>query len=150
MPDIQHQDARKLLRVISLAWKSGNTFTYRKAAELIGREPAQNHSRAIAQICDLLDAAACFAGVPLLALIVVREQSGDINRRAWKNELACWRDAIIQRSLAHRFRTEDFKAISAALDGLRPAREQSGMEVFGEDGLHRRFVMPKAYRKLCG
>lgn len=68
MPDIQ----QKLLRLISSAWANGDSLTYRKAAEAMGRVPPQNHSRAIAQMCNLLDAAACLAGVPLLALVAVR------------------------------------------------------------------------------
>ena len=84
MAEIQHKDARKLLRIIFSALAKGNPLTYRKVAELMGRVPPQNDSRAIAQMCDLLDAAACFAGVPALALVAVREESGEINEKAWK------------------------------------------------------------------
>ena len=81
MAEMQHKDARKLLRIISSALAKGNTLTCRKVAESMGRLPAQNHSRAIAQVCDLLDAAACFAGVPALALVAVREESGKSTKK---------------------------------------------------------------------
>lgn len=97
MADIQHSEARMLLDIISSALASGNEMTYRKAAGWMGRVPPQDHSRAIAQMCDLLDAAACLAGVPLLALVAVREQSGDINKKAWKAEYGPMREAIIKR-----------------------------------------------------
>jgi hypothetical protein len=69
-------------------------------------------------MCDLLDAAACLAGVPLLALVAVREKSGEINPKAWKKEYGPRRDAIIKRSLDHQFLPDDFTAISRALDDL--------------------------------
>lgn len=117
MADIQHQDARKLLDIIS-ALENGNRLTYWEAARRMGRVPPGKHSRAVAQMCDLLDAAACVAGVPLLALVAVREKSEEINPKAWKNEYGPLRDAIIKRSLDHQFRREDFEAISSALDDL--------------------------------
>jgi hypothetical protein len=52
-----------------------------------GRVPPRNHSRAVAQMCDLLDAAACLAGAPLLALVKVREEAGEINPKAWKRSM---------------------------------------------------------------
>ena len=118
MADIQHQDARKLLDIISSALENGNRLTYWEAARRMGRVPPGKHSRAVAQMCDLLDAAACIAGVPLLALVAVREKSGEINPKAWKNEYGPRRDAIIKRSQDHRFLREDLEAISSALDGL--------------------------------
>jgi hypothetical protein len=78
MADIQYKGARKLLRLIPSASANGKTFTYQMAAVAMGRP--ETHSRAVAQMCDLLDAAACLAGVPLLALVKVREKSGEINR----------------------------------------------------------------------
>src|SRR4030081_2175644 len=43
----------------------------------------KNHARLVAQVCDLLDAAAAFADVPLLALITVLEADHRIQCRAW-------------------------------------------------------------------
>jgi hypothetical protein len=119
MADIQHQDARKLLDIISSVFvENGNRLTYWEGASRMGRVPPDKHSRAVAQVCDLLDAAACVAGVPLLALVAVREKSGEINPKAWKNEYGPRRDAIIKRSLDHHFLREDLEAISNALDDL--------------------------------
>jgi hypothetical protein len=69
-------------------------------------------------MCDLLDAAACLAGVPLLALVRVHEKSGEINSKAWKNEYGPRRDAIIKRSEDHQFLPKDFADIYRALDDL--------------------------------
>jgi len=114
---IQNEDARKLLGIITSAVKSDRLLTYKSAAELLGRYPPENHSRAVAQMCDLLDAAAALAGVPLLALVAVRINSGEINPKAWR-ENGTRRKAIIEKSKGHRFTNADFKAISAALKKL--------------------------------
>jgi hypothetical protein len=77
-------------------------------------------------MCDLLDAAAAFAKVPLIALIVVREKSGHINRKAWTGS---WvgtdtpipvglKDRIVARSTSWEFSEDDFKAIENALGAL--------------------------------
>ena len=119
MATIQHEAAQKLLPIIFSAAKTHKLLTYRTAAKDIGRDPIKN-SRMIAQVCDLLDAAAAFAGVPLLALVTVRELSGDINRKAWTGEDVDpgLRDPIISRSLGHKFSAADFQAISEALKKL--------------------------------
>jgi hypothetical protein len=107
-----------LLAIISSAVANKRDLTYWEAARMMGRLPPQNHSRATAQMCDLLDAAACLAGIPLLALIAVREKSGEINPKAWKKEYGFRRDAIINRSLHYRFGSADYDAISNAIDDL--------------------------------
>jgi hypothetical protein len=118
MSTTQHSEARQLLQIITRAARLNRQLTYAEAAHELGRDPRKN-ARMIAQVCDLLDAAAAFARVPLLALVVVREASGLVNRRAWKGHE--YREAIIARSLRHRFTTDDFLAIKrslAALDGM--------------------------------
>ena len=118
MLTIQHRDARKLLRLISAAMASGTQLTYTSAAEALGRRPPAKHGKAVAQTCDLLDAAACLAGVPLLALVKVREISGKINPKAFRREFGARRDAIIERSLNHTFTEKDLRKIASALDEL--------------------------------
>jgi hypothetical protein len=72
--------------------------------------------RAIAQVCDLLDAAAVLAKIPVLALLAVRVASGEINPKAWvKGTPAGVREAVIERSRAHIFTDADFAAIDKAL-----------------------------------
>jgi hypothetical protein len=62
----QHDAARKLLPIIVDAAASHQFLTYQTAAERIGRP--KNHALMVAQVCDLLDAAAAaLANVPLLA-----------------------------------------------------------------------------------
>ena len=119
MSTVQHVEARKLLTVISSAVKTHRLLTYKTAAKAIGRNPA-NNSRMVAQVCDLLDAAAALAGVPLLALVMVREASGEINRKAWTGPgvKPSRRERIVSNSLAHRFTSENFSAIEEALNRL--------------------------------
>jgi hypothetical protein len=75
----------------------------------------------VAQVCDLLDAAATLADVPLLALITVLEADHHINRKAWTSkDIEPWiRDAIIKRAQQHTFTQTDFAAISDALEKLK-------------------------------
>jgi hypothetical protein len=144
MAEIQHKDAQKLLRITSSAWVKGNRLTYGTVAELMGRP--QNHSRAIAQMCDLIDAAACLAGVPLFALVAVREKSGEINQKAWKSEYGSRRDAIIKRSLDHHFGDADFKAISSAINDLGPRGNREAWKYLKEVVYPGDFL----YRKVAG
>ena len=127
MATIQHEDARKLLGIISTAVKSDRLLTYKSAAELLGRFPPEDHSRAVAQMCDLLDAAAALAHVPLLALVAVRMNSGQINPKAWK-EYGQGRKAIIEKSKRHSFVNADFEAISEALTKLDGKGNRSAWE----------------------
>ena len=72
----------------------------------------------VAQVCDLLDAAAMLAGVPLVALVAVRQADGNINRMAWRQ----WpetKDKLVQQSRAHVFTNSDIEAVRAALDRLQ-------------------------------
>jgi len=118
MSQTQHAEARRLLKLIIQAAKSSRQLTYATSAQKLGRDPRTN-ARMIAQVCDLLDAAAAFARVPLLALIIVREASGKVNRNAWK--ASQYRDAIIVYSSKYQFARNDFLAIRrslAALDGM--------------------------------
>jgi hypothetical protein len=83
----------------------------------MGRPP--DHSRAMASTCNLLDAAACLAGVPLLALVEVLAQSGDVNPAAFAREFdEAQRKAIIHRSQLHQFVAADYEVISKGLDDL--------------------------------
>lgn len=114
----QHSEAVRLLKIIIRAVRSDRRLTYAEAARELGRDPRKN-ARMTAQVCDLLDAAAAFARVPLLALVVVREASGKVNHKAWEGRE--YRDAIISHSSRHKFASDDFFAIKrslAALNGM--------------------------------
>ena len=117
MNGIQHQDARKLLKIIASARGGNEPLTYTGVAVKMGRPP--DHSRAMASTCNLLDAAACLAGVPLLALVAVLAQSGDVNPAAFTREFnEAQRKAIIERSQHHKFVAADYEAIQKGLDDL--------------------------------
>jgi 5-methylcytosine-specific restriction protein A len=93
-------------------------LTYQSAAQKLGR--TIDHARAIAQVCDLLDAAAALAKVPLLALVAVRVSSGEINPKAWvKDAPAGVKEAIVNCSLGHTFTEDDFTAIENSLNELK-------------------------------
>lgn len=119
MSEIQHAGAKKLLNIIARAGAHSGKLTYRSAAKMMGVQHHENYSRAVAQMCDLLDAAACLAGVPLLALVAVRAKGGDINPKAWTRDHNGARTAIIDRSLSHSFSRADFEAIGLALSDLK-------------------------------
>jgi hypothetical protein len=113
--EIQHQAARNLLPVVWDAATKGSPLTYKSAASVLGRNPDKNQ-RMVAQVCDLLDAAAAYAGVPLLAFPTVREQGGGFNRKAFAREP--YRDKLLAMSLQHKFTVEDRNAIASALEKL--------------------------------
>ena len=105
--------------IIARTGAHSGKLTYRSAAKMMVKTEHEKHSRAVAQMCDLLDAAACLAGVPLLALVAVRAKDGEINPKAWTKEYNMARDAIIHRSLSYRFSRTDFEAIAQALSDLK-------------------------------
>jgi len=153
MSTIQHAEARKLLPIICSAATTHKVLTYRTAAKELGRNPKTN-SRMVAQVCDLLDAAAAFAGVPLLALVTVRELSGNINRKAWTgNDVDSeHREAIINRSLHHQFSNADFQAISEALEKLDGKSNRAAWkfirETIPDEVLYRRLTEPDSAKNL--
>lgn len=117
MSMIQHQLANRILPIIQEAIRTDRFLSYTIVAKDLGRP--DNHARAIAQVCDLLDAAAAHARVPPLALNAVRETSGHFNRKAWKKGVPPeHRERIIRLSSSHRFSAQDFKAIAKALKEL--------------------------------
>ena len=117
MSELQHTEAGRLLEILASVVPN-QMLTYTTAAEALGRDP-KNNSRMVAQCCDLLDAAAAMAGVPLLALFWVREKSGKINHKAWKDIEPDLREAVISLSQRHAFTSADFIAIKQALDALK-------------------------------
>jgi 5-methylcytosine-specific restriction endonuclease McrA len=113
----QYEEAKRLLSIIAAAVRSQQTLTYQTAAVKLGRP--ENNARTVAQVCDLLDAAAALANVPLLALTKVLTSSLRVNPDAWA-EVEPWiRDAIIRRSQSHKFTEDDFRAIGQALEKLK-------------------------------
>lgn len=118
MSTVQHQLAHKLLALIRDANATNTFLTYQTAAQKLGRP--KNNARATAQICDLLDAAAALAQVPLLALVKVLTSSNKINPKAWvKDTPAGVREKVIECSRAHTFTDQDFEAIEKALISLK-------------------------------
>ena len=120
-------------------------LTYQTAAKKLGR--TVDHARAIAQVCDLLDAAAALARVPLLALVAVRVSSGAINPKAWvKDTPPGVRESIIRRSLDHTFTDDDYAAIEKSLNELKDYGNRAAwVEVkrrIPSDQLYQQLSMP--------
>lgn len=112
---VQHAEARRLLPIIFAAARENRIITYADAARALGRDPATN-SRMIGGVCDLLDAAAALAGVPLIAFYTVRKSgTREINPSPFAHvpEL---RTAILDRARKHDFTQGDFDAMSVALE----------------------------------
>jgi hypothetical protein len=114
----QHEEAVKLLQIIFEAAVARKHLTYITAAQALGRP--KTHTKAVGAVCDLLDAAAALADVPLFALVMVRGSQGahDINPKAWGEDLK-GKEKIIQRSKQHIFTKKDVDDISKALDELQ-------------------------------
>jgi HNH endonuclease len=144
MSELQHQEARRLLPIIFRATQTGDMLTYQSAARKLGRDPRTN-ARTVEQMCDLLDAAAALARVPLLALYYVREASFAINRKALVN--LGWSDAIVEKSRRHTFTNGDVDAIKAALDslgGMGNVRAWGFVrQTLSPEELHRRLAEPE-------
>lgn len=143
MSENQHAGAKELLGIIARVGTQSGKLTYRSAAKMMGISDYKRHSRPVAHICDLLDAAACLAGVPLLALVAVRGIDGEINPKAWVKEYSAARNAIIERSLRHKFSRADFDAIDRALINLKGHGNRKAWEyvhsTYG-DLLYRRLI----------
>lgn len=141
MSELQHSEARRLLPILSRVAETSDILTYQSAARALGRDPKTN-ARTVAQMCDLLDAAAVLAGVPLLALFYVREVSLAVNRKALENFE--WSDAIVEKSRRHTFTVYDIEAIRLSLDELR------GMgNVKAWAFVHRMLSREELYRRLA-
>lgn len=116
---VQHEGARKLLAVLRAVSADDRPLTYASMAERIGRP--RKDARAVAQMCDLLDAAAAYSRTPLLALTAVRASSGEVNPKAWAGPgiPPTVRDAIIEQSQRWKFSSDDYDAIERGLDALQ-------------------------------
>ena len=144
MAEVQHAGAEKLLSIIAKHGAHSGKLTYGSTALEIWKNAHDKHSRAVAQMCDLLDAAACLAGVPLLALVAIRSKDGEVNPKAWVREYASARDAIISRSLQHSFTRADYDAVAQALSDLE------GMGNRKAWGFVKRTYGDLLYRRLIG
>lgn len=116
---VQHEGARKILAVLRAIRAGGKPLTYASLAEQIGRP--RKDARAVAQMCDLLDAAAAYSRIPLLALTAVLASTGEVNPKAWAGSgiTSTVRDAIVQQSQSWRFSSDDYDAIERGLDALQ-------------------------------
>jgi hypothetical protein len=111
---IQHEIAHGMLSVIRRANADHQQLNYQSAAQALGR--SSNSARAVANACDLLDAAAAQAGVPSLALVSVLNAAWKINPMAWKKDTPPWvREKVIERARFHKFTDADYDAIKRSL-----------------------------------
>jgi len=117
MSTIQHELALQVLSLIRQHKDPKNPLTYKTAAIRLGR--TADSARAVAQACDLLDAASALANIPVLALVKVLAANGKINPKAWvKNTPEGVREKIIARSSSYTFTDNDYNAVELALQEL--------------------------------
>jgi hypothetical protein len=83
-------------------------------AKALGRNP-DTDVKAVGQVCDKLDAVAALAGVPLLALSTVREETGRINHKAWCNPQ---RAKVIDYAVHHKSTPHEFDRMRKVLRSL--------------------------------
>lgn len=139
----QVEVAPKLLQLIRKNFGTDKkTLTYKRASEDLGYKAS--YSRPMAHVCNLLDAAAALAGVPLLALVAVRDASEDINPEAFKREFGARREQIVARSRSHLFTDSDFDLIKKALFDLGSRGDQKAWayieRVYPGDLLYLRLI----------
>ena len=114
---VQHEAARRALTIIAAAAKAGTKLNYQDLAAALGRK--RTGARAMAQVCDLLDAAATLACRPSMALWTVRNATGNINPQAWvRDGLPGLRELLIAEAETHHFSDADESAIQVALGQL--------------------------------
>lgn len=125
---VQHEGARKLLAILRAVSSGDEPLTYASMAEKIGRP--RKDARAVAQMCDLLDAAAAYSRTPLLALTAVLASSGVVNPKAWTGPgiPSTVRDAIVEQSQRWKFWDDDYDAIERGLDALQGLGNRAAWE----------------------
>ena len=126
-----HEFPERILR-----WLEANPTmktTYMEQATLMDCN-GHDYARIMGAACDLLDAAAAFEGIPALALVRVRTESGEINTKAWKPKRQAdtsethYRDVIIARGLAHNHTASDYAAIQNGLYAFRGMANRKAWE----------------------
>jgi hypothetical protein len=111
----QHALARQALPLIFAAEWQDQPLNYAALAQAMGYKPRAG--RMIGAVCDLLDAAAALAGVPLIGLWRVTMTNGGHNPRAFADRPAL-REWIFTKARWHSFTNADRDAIAEALDTL--------------------------------
>jgi hypothetical protein len=96
----QHSIARQVLPLIFAAESESRDLSYKALLQKIGR--ASNEGRMMGAVCDLIDAASAFAGVPLIALWRVKTAAREHNPRAFGNNPALKRALLDDRFTARR------------------------------------------------
>ncbi len=146
----QHTDAIALIRAIGARIAAGNRepiVGYKAAAVLIGRNAA-NDARYMGQVCSLCDAAAFFAGWPMLTLHFVRKPDGQINEQSFTDWWSRWKPSLIETAMSHEWQPSQIgDLVNAIASGLVPGEAATtiwqGIRERGE-----RFVEYNLHRKL--
>ncbi|WP_246725568.1 HNH endonuclease signature motif containing protein [Beijerinckia sp. L45] len=114
--ETQHALATRLLPLVREARFAGKKLNFKDVAVKLGRDPKRD-IRVVAAACDMLDGAAAWAKVPLLALTTVMNTAGKVNPSAFDNDeiQRLYRDDIIRRSWDHNFTSAEYEAIATHL-----------------------------------
>ena len=116
---IQHTHARKLLQVIRDNIENGQSpmHGYADAAKAIGLNGA-DYGRAMGQVCSRIDAASFIAGLPMLALGMVRASDGSINPASFTGDWDPWNQETKSVAESHQWTVQEVDNVIGALDSL--------------------------------
>ena len=93
---------------------------YSEAAELLGFQ-GQDYTRTIGQACSRIDAASFESGWPMLALHMVRTDTGGVNPGSFSGEWAEWDDEISSTLNTHQWTVEQVDEVAKRLSQLDDA-----------------------------
>jgi len=114
--------AKQLLQIFRSKILNGESpiYGYSTAADLI-RLDSEIYARHLGQVTSSIDAASLVAGLPMLALHMVRKPDEEINAASFVNEWASWKDEIKSIASAYTWTIEQVDQVIRALDGLPDA-----------------------------
>lgn len=138
--DKQYSDARQALDQIEReVLAQGEFLTYGKLADLLGYDAAK-YRRHFGQVCSLIDAACCWAKLPMLSLEKIRLDSGKYNTDSTSGYEAHVSKLLIANSRSHEWTSDDIKRIKKALTHMNDESallQWKRIESFGQAGLDR-------------
>lgn len=115
----QYTHAKELLVVLHDRIAKGHPHIrgYADAATMIGQDGA-NYGRAMGQVCSRIDAASFEAGLPMLALGMVRMPDGSINPESFTGFWQPWSQEIKSLASSHQWTMAQVDRVIEALDSL--------------------------------
>lgn len=117
----QYDTAVKLLALLRARMLAGNyepIIGYHAAAAAVGVEKPKAYARQMGQVTSMLDYAAFVAGLPMLALRLVKNSSGDVPTQSFTGLFIEFKSEIESVSESHQWTLEDLDRLQMTLYGL--------------------------------